>query len=152
MRALLALALSAALLAPAAQAQDVSAEPHYGSVRLAGGFLPDPHVTDVVAGGTVEVNRGRCTYGHVSHAPDVDFYYDGNGARTLYIYAVSGRDTIVLVNTPNGAWACDDDSYGDGDPILVIPAAASGLYNIWVGTYGDDMADATLFISEIDPR
>jgi hypothetical protein len=47
---------------------------------------------------------------------------------------------------------CDDDGYGDGDPIVVIPAAEAGLYNIWVGTYQDDMASANLYISEEDPR
>ena len=27
-----------------------------------------------------------------------------------------------------------------------------GLYNIWVGTYGNRNASATLYLSEIDPR
>lgn len=148
---LLVLLCAAFLLAPAAQAQDISADP-YHTVRLSGGFLPDPHETSLMAGGSTEVNKGRCTYGHVSTRPDVDFYYEGNGSRTLYVYAVSSEDTMILVNTPNGSWSCDDDGYGDLDPVLVIPKAASGLYNIWVGTYGSEMARSTLYISEIDPR
>jgi len=140
------------LAAPAAQAQDVLAEPTYGDVRLSVGFLPDPHETFVLAGGAVEVSRGLCTYGHVADAPDVDFYYDGDGSGPLYIYAISAEDTILLVNTPDGTWVCDDDSYGEGDPLLILPRAAGGLYNIWVGTYDREMAPSMLYISEIDPR
>jgi len=142
----------ALLAADRPQAQNISATPTYGDVRLTGGFLPDPHVTELTAGGSVDVARGSCTYGRVANAPDVDFYYEGNNRRTLYIYAVSDTDTMLLINTPNGTWTCDDDGYGDLDPILVIRDAPSGLYNIWVGTYGTDMAPARLFISEIDPR
>ena len=151
MRSLLFLA-ALALLAVPAQAQDVSADPTYGDVRLAEGFTPDPHVTELMAGGSTEVDLPGCTYGSVANAPDVDLYYTTSGGSDLYIYAVSGDDTTILVNTPNGTWVCDDDSYGDGDPIVVIRDAPAGLYDIWVGTYGDDMADATLYISEIDPR
>jgi hypothetical protein len=135
-----------------AKAQNISATPTYGNVRLSGGFLPDPHIVQLTAGGAVEVARGSCDYGHVANAPDIDFYYDGNGSRTLYIYAVSDSDTMLLVNRPNGSWTCDDDSYGDLDPIVVIRNAPSGLYNIWVGTYGSTTAPAMLYISEIDPR
>jgi len=155
MRPLLYLVLTGVLtLACAApsHAQRVSDPPTYGDVRLAGGFMPDPHLTRLTAGGGVAVNKGSCTYGRVAEAPDVDLYYDGNGARTLYIYAVASEDVTLLVNLPDGTWVCDDDSYGDRDPILVIPKADSGLYNVWVGTYGTDSAPARLYISEIDPR
>ena len=47
---------------------------------------------------------------------------------------------------------CNDDSFGDSDPFIVIPNAPSGLYDIWVGTYGSDPFGATLFISELDPQ
>jgi hypothetical protein len=152
MRFLLALAVLLTLGTSAAQAQDWTLDPTYGNVNLERGFLPDPHAVELTAGGSVDVNVGGCTYGHVANAPDVDFYYDTDGGADLYIYAVSGSDTTVLVNTPSGTWLCDDDGYGDGDPIVVISKAESGLYNIWVGTYGDEMASANLYISEVDPR
>ena len=152
MRALFALALILALAAPAAHAQDWSLEPTYGSVSLEEGFLPDPHTVELTAGGSVGVNVGSCSYGYVANAPDVDLYYDTEGGSDLYIYAVSGSDTTILVNTPSGTWMCDDDSYGDGDPIVYIPSAEAGLYNVWVGTSGDEMASADLYISESDPR
>lgn len=141
-----------ALAGPAAHAQDVSASPTYGDVRLSAGFLPDPHTTSLTAGGSISVSRGSCTYGHVASAPDVDLYYTGNGSNDLYIYARAGADITLLINTPNGTWVCNDDGLGDGDPVVVIPNAASGLYDIWVGTYGTSMTPATLYVSEIDPR
>ena len=148
----LLLIAAVALLAFPAQAQDVSASPTYGDVRLTGGFTPDPHVTELTAGGSVDVTISGCAYGEVANAPDVDLYYTASGGHDLYIYAVSSIDTTILINTPNGSWVCDDDSYDDGDPLVVIRNAPSGLYDIWVGTYGSSNGSATLFISEIDPR
>ncbi|WP_412069442.1 peptidase S1 [Rubrivirga sp. IMCC43871] len=151
MRSLLAFALLAFVAAPVL-AQNVSADPNFGDVRVEEGFPNDPYTIEVVAGGDIEPAVRGCDYGAITQAPDVDLYYDTSGSSTLYIYAVSGDDTTILVNLPDGNWACDDDSYDDGDPIVVIRGAESGLFNIWVGTYGDDPAEATLFISEIDPR
>jgi hypothetical protein len=145
-------ALGVLLGAPVAHAQDVGADPTYGSVTLARGFLPDPHTVDLTAGGSISVSRGDCDYGRVADPPDYDLYYESETVGALYISVISEEDTTLLVNTPDGRWRCDDDSYGDLDPILVIPKAASGLYDIWVGTYGEDLVSATLYISEVDPR
>jgi len=147
-----ALAL-AVLSAPAASAQDISLDPTYGNVRLAAGFLPDPHTVSLTAGGGIAVSMGECSYGYVATAPDVDFYYSGNGSNNLYIYARSGSDTTILVNQPNGNWLCNDDGFSSStNPLVYINGAPSGLYNIWVGTYASRTAPATLYISEIDPR
>lgn len=154
MRLISPLVLLAFLIALPTQseAQDISAEPTFGDVRLSAGFLPDPHVVELTAGGSIAVELGSCDYGFVANAPDVDFYYDGDGQQTLYVWVVSNDDTTLLINTPGNRWRCDDDSFGNLDPILVIPNAPSGLYNFWVGTYSDELARARLYISEIDPR
>lgn len=131
---------------------DYSLDPTYGRVTLAERFLPDPYSIDVVAGGTIELNMGECTYGYVANAPDFDLYYETSGSSPLYIYAVSGEDTTLLVNTPAGNWICNDDGYNGNNPLIVIPAGDGGLYDIWVGTYNGDTAGTTLYISEIDPR
>ncbi len=147
--------LVAALLlaAPFAQAQNHSLTPTYGSTTLARGFTPDPHSVALTAGGSQSVTISGCAYGKVANAPDYKVTYrNASRATTLYIYATSGSDTTLLVNLPDGSWTCDDDSYGDGDPLLVIRNPPSGLYDIWVGTYGSDTSSATLYISEIDPR
>jgi hypothetical protein len=152
--AILGAALAVAVLAaPSAAAQDISATPTYGNVRLSAGFLPDPRTVSLTAGGGIAVSMGECSYGYVANAPDVDFYYSGNGRNNLYIYARSGTDTTLLVNMPNGDWICNDDGLGEGtNPMIVLSRADSGLYNIWVGTYGNRNASATLYLSEIDPR
>lgn len=147
-----ALLVGALAVAPAS-AQSTGYDPTYGSVRLNAGFLPDPHTVSMTAGGAIALNMGECSYGHVAEAPDVNFYYTSNGSNTLYFYARSGSDTTLLVNEPDGSWVCNDDGLGEGtNPMIVLPGAGSGLYNIWVGTYGTSLAPATLYISEIDPR
>jgi hypothetical protein len=139
-------------VATPAFAQDWQLDPTFGSVELEEGFLPDPHEVTLTAGGSMTPGVSGCDYGNIAEAPDFDLYYESSGSSTLYIYAVSGSDTTILVNTPGQNWVCDDDSYGDGDPLVIIQNADGGLYDIWVGTYGDDTAEATLFISEVDPR
>jgi hypothetical protein len=139
-------------LVPAAEAQNVGATPNFGDVRLKEGFLPDPHSVAVTSGGSIEVDEGSCSYGYVSDAPDVDLYYTTSGGAGLYIFAEGDGDTVLLINTPSGDWVCDDDGHGDLDPILHFAGAEDGLYNIWVGSYGDENHAATLYVSEIDPN
>ena len=136
-----------------ARAQSPGASPTYGDVRLSAGFDQDPWAKHLIAGGGITPSMGGCSYGYVADAPDVDLYWDGSGS-TLYIYVMSKGDVdaTLLVNTPDGGWMCNDDSFGDSDPFIVIPNAPSGLYDIWVGTYGSDPFGATLFISELDPE
>lgn len=132
-------------------APDISLDPTYGDVSLDAGFRPDPHIVSLRAGGSLEVDVGSCTYGYVADAPDVDFYYDANNTAQLYFYVESDDDTTLLINRPDGSWVCDDDGHEGLNPLVHLAKPAGGLYNIWVGTYGDDLSDAQLFISEIDP-
>ncbi len=149
MRLLLA-ALALVLAAPLVQAQSVGEAPTYGTVSLRAGFTPDPHEMSITAGGSISVGISGCT-GKVSDAPDIDLTWRG-GSSTLYIYSMSDEDTTLLVNLPNGSWACDDDSLGDRNPLIIVRNAPSGLYNIWSGTYGSGLASTDVMISEIDPR
>ncbi|HYE94813.1 MAG TPA: hypothetical protein VD962_01280 [Rubricoccaceae bacterium] len=152
MRFTLLAALGLLLAAPAAYAQDYTADATYGEPYLEEGFTPDPQSISLTAGGGIRVNKSGCSYGYVANAPDVKLHYDTSGGSNLYIYAVADRDVTLLINTPSGRWVCNDDSFGNGDPILVFPGAEGGRYDIWVGTYGSDTAPARLYITEIDPR
>ncbi|MEL7362423.1 MAG: hypothetical protein AAFN13_10145, partial [Bacteroidota bacterium] len=127
---------------------NVGASPAYGNIDLAEGFTPDPYTLNLTAGGSVEVDHGGCTYGFVASAPDLDLDYTTTGRSTLYVYAEADSDVTLLVNLPDGSWVCDDDGLGGRNPLLAIPNAPSGHYDIWVGTYGDEMRSATLTISE----
>lgn len=150
---LLLCAVAALALTATASAQNPGLTAAYGEISLEGGFQPDPHVVELTAGGSESVSvTGACDYGVVAEAPDFEVSFEDSATGSLYIYAVSSEDTTILVNLPDGSWMCDDDSYGDGDPILEIENPGDGIYDIWVGTYGDDTAAATLGISEVDPR
>ena len=148
----LVLVLSIALTV---SAQDYSLDPSYGEVHLSAGFLPDPHVVALTAGGSVNLDRSRTVRGiyatgYVANAPDVDFYYTGDNRTTLTIWIDGfGEDTILLINDPDGNWFWDDDSAGGVDPEVVFRRARSGLYSIWVGSYfEDEYFDAEIIITE----
>lgn len=129
---------------------DASANPAFGEVSLRAGFTPDPHSIDMVAGGSIAISSvtDGCP-GSVATAPDYRLDYSGNGRNPLKFTFVSDTDTVLLINTSDGAWICDDDSDGDLDPRIVLNSAKSGIYDIWVGTIDGEMAHGTLSISEV---
>lgn len=107
MRSITALALLAfvATATSQASAQDISADPTYGDVRLSAGFTPDPHQISLTAGGSNPIKRGDCSYGNAASAPDVDLYWEGNGGTLArfkrssqqYRAEVFSRHLIVVV-------------------------------------------------------
>lgn len=142
-----ALAVSAA----PSMAQDWQASPTYGSVQLTTGFTPDPYQVNLTAGGSIDVSRslgGSCR-GFVANAPDFDLYYQAGNTFPLAISVTSNSDTTLVINGPDGRWYCDDDSGGGLNPSVVFNNPGTGLYDIWVGTYGTNLAPATLAISEL---
>jgi hypothetical protein len=85
----------------------------------------------------------------IGSAPDFNLTYTAGGL-PLYLSATSDSDLTLVVNTPSGEWACDDDGADSPlDPGLMWAKPTSGVYNIWVGHYeSGETADATLHISE----
>ncbi|MBR9824461.1 MAG: peptidase S1 [Alphaproteobacteria bacterium] len=140
-KTLAAAALIAASTAGAVVAQDWSLSPNFGGTSLNPGFLPDPYNVSIVAGGSVSAGNVGCS-GMISNAPDYRLQWGGGRIR---IGASSGSDTTLVINAPDGSWYCSDDVNGF-DPELVL--SGSGQYDIWVGTYGGGVADATLYFSE----
>lgn len=124
-------------------------EPHFGQIALNAGFLPDPHVRNVTAGGTHELRNcfsGGYT-GFVTVRPDFDLYWDGQSAR-LTIAVESGADAVLLVSDPQGRFFYNDD-YNGLNPALVFNNPAPGLYNIWIGSYdGSRRNPARLIFTE----
>ena len=56
----------AAIVATPAVAQTTSVQPHYGSITLDAGFIPDPHSVMVQAGGHQDAGRlGDGCWGYV---------------------------------------------------------------------------------------
>ncbi|WP_395942960.1 hypothetical protein [Brevundimonas sp.] len=131
-------------------APDTALEPNYGSVTLRTGFTPDPHEKSILAGGSIPASAAKSgCEGKVSAAADYQVQFEA-GDMDLTFLVESSDDTTLLINTPNGRWYCDDDSGGGMNPKVQITNPQSGRYDVWVGTYGDDMVQSTLKVSELD--
>jgi hypothetical protein len=136
-------------LAPAAHAQDPSLSATYADVSLSTGFTPDPYRIDLTAGGSIDASHlgSPCT-GSIARAPDVQLTYSA-GSLPLYLVVNAQADTTLVVNGPDGQWYCDDDSNGGTNPQVTWNSPRSGVYDIWVGTYGGGTTPAALFITEL---
>ncbi len=138
-----------------ATAQNYNAAPNYGTVQLTTGFLPDPRIISLQAGGNLPAQRlnSRCM-GWVTNRPDVRLIYRAGDTFPLIISANSAADTTLIVNAPDGSWHCNDDG-GNGplNPSITFRRPQSGRYEIWVGTYNrGPTAAARLSISEVSSR
>ena len=126
---------------------DWQLDPAYGTIELEAGFWPDPNTTNVLAGGEVGL-ESLGYHGFVAEAPDLDLHYAAGG-NSLYIYVTEqDDDTVLLVNDPSGNWHFNDDAIG-WQPGIEFSSPESGLYSIWIGTYGTGMVNAEIAISEI---
>lgn len=134
-------------------AQDTSANPLYGEVSLAAGFMPDPHKVQLQSGGSLEASDlgGSCS-GYIADAPDYRLRYDA-GSSPLIISVESGSDTTLIINAPDGSYYCDDDSGNGTNPSVRFAKPASGRYEIWIGTYASSSPQsAELNISELSSK
>jgi len=153
MKAVIATVAAVAALAAAgsAAAQDWRQPANYGAVTLYSGFTPDPFTVNVVSGGQIDAAAaisGSCR-GWISNAPDVELTYSA-GSLPLIISVSSSVDTTLVINGPDGRWYCDDDGGTQGlNPSLRWGSPPSGTYDIWVGSYRRENANATLSISEL---
>jgi hypothetical protein len=146
--AAVAMAAFAVSAAGVALAQDYSQQPAYGSVSLQAGFLPDPFLLNVDAGGGIDASRTIGCAGFVAVAPDFRLNY-APGSYPLTIGAVANGDTTIVINAPDGSWYCDDDSGGDLNPAVTFNQPMGGQYDIWVGTYSSgSLIPAQIVITE----
>ncbi len=122
----------------------------YGEVVLTAGFRPDPHRVSLTAGGTIPASgvSSSCS-GSIGEAPDYQVTYNA-GSLPLTIRTEAGTDTTLVVNGPDGNWYCDDDSGEGTNALLRFGKPGSGVYDIWVGTYGGGTNPANLVITELE--
>lgn len=148
MKKALLLAAAGLMLAGPAFAQSAHLTANYGEIRLNAGFTPDPYRVELYAGGGTSAAHlpGACI-GAISEAPDFEVTYSAGGL-PLAFRTVSRADTTLVINGPDGRWYCDDDSFGDGDAEVRFNRPQSGVYDVWVGVFGET-APATLLITEI---
>lgn len=105
-----------------------------GTLTLATGFRPDPTTASGVAGGSVDAaTKHPGCRGYIRAQPN-HVLRAGSAFGSLRILVNGGdADTTLLVQKPDGSFACDDDSEGY-DPIVRLETTA-GLHRIWVGSY-----------------
>lgn len=105
---------------------------------------------DVVAGGSIDL--GNCSsapgVGYVSEAPDFTLSYQRTGNYNVRFRAQGGCDTVLLINDASGNWYWDDDSGPDAQITLGNPQ--SGYIDVWVGTYNDELCNASLAMESFD--
>jgi hypothetical protein len=133
---------------PKGNAPDPSLNPTYGAVNLKAGFEPDPFKKKLDAGGPIRTNLGNVN-AFVARAPDFRLNYTA-GKFALTFQAESKADTTLLINLPNGQWIANDDGENTGlNPMIRLAKPMSGQYDVWVGTFGQETAPATLIITEL---
>lgn len=137
-------------------AQDFSLPPTFGVISITTGFLPDPNWIAVLAGGSnrgsyTDVATGGACNGYFADAPDMRVFYEAGDTYPLAFYVDSRDDTVLLVNTPDGAWHCNDDTVAL-NPAIEFDRPLAGQYDIWVGTFAPtdgEYPPATLGITEV---
>ncbi|UJR80205.1 hypothetical protein [Sandaracinus amylolyticus] len=98
------------------------------------GFSTDANVITGTASGARAANAlsSECV-GAIGDEPTLVLHasapFDG-----LELRVTSSADTTLVVQHPDGTFACDDDSGGSRNP-RVAGAFAEGAHQVWVGTY-----------------
>ncbi len=159
--------IGASLVSAQTGSLDYRANPVYGSKELSAGFSNDPlqlpevqvrhprdtedwiQTDDEVDVQAQDIGQG-CT-GYTSEAPTYRLQWTGRSSR-LRIFFESNADTTLIINDPNGAWLCSDDSYNTTNPTITFTRPLAGQYDIWVGSYSRERATGVLTISERDLR
>lgn len=150
---LLCLMLLPGMLAAAQSGLDSSLESNYGVYTIEAGFLPDPWIFPMYSGGDVDAGRqnlGVGCSGNVTSQPDLVIDW-ATASQNLHIFFVGMDDTTLIVELPDGSYACNDDTVGT-DPSVNISNPAGGDYSIWVGTFGaaNDYVPGYLMVTEFE--
>ncbi len=127
---------------------DASMRATYGEITLRSGFTPDPHRIGLTAGGQVPAsNVSSACAGSIATAPDYQVTYT-SGSFPLVFRTEASSDTTLVVNGPDGQWYCNDDGWHSNNAQVRFDKPSSGVYDIWVGTYGGGTTPATLLVTE----
>ena len=109
------------------------AAPSFGQIDLNAGFMPDPYVRNITAGGGYDLAGcfgANGWGGSVASKPDFDLYWNGSSAQ-LTIAVNTNADAVLLINAPDGQWY-----YSDDPSAITFSNPQMGLYDIWIGAYG----------------
>ena len=152
---LAALALGAVAAASSAASAQETDGPR--TIKLDAGFETDPTTIDLISGGDFAASeKAEGCVGFIADGPDLRLSFkarDMANALPLYITAQSDHDTTLVIKAPDGKFYCNDDTVEGTDPVVVFGPAQGGDYDIWVGSFDQDLYhDATVSISEVGVR
>ena len=121
------------------------------------GNMEIPTTLDLISGGDFSASdKAEGCVGFIAEGPDLRLTFSAKemaNALPLYITAQSDQDTTLVIKAPDGKFYCSDDTVNGTDPVVVFGPAQDGEYDIWVGSFDQDLYhDATLSISELGVR
>ncbi len=132
----------------------LDAPPAAGVITFGGPPLPDPTLQRTAIAGRVSTAQalgGVCvgeTDGYLDAAPAFNIAYTPTGAGLLRLFFLARDDAVMAVRTPDGRWYCDDDTGGDSDPLIDIPAPPGGTYQVWLGSFSiGNYVSGTLYVT-----
>lgn len=109
---------------------------NFGTISLAPGFMPDPHVAAGVSGGNIDASTLNPTCrGHISSRPDHLFVAGGQFNLVRFIINAGSNDTTLVIRKPDGSFLCDDDGAGNGTNPAVQAMLMPGTYQVFIGSY-----------------
>lgn len=124
---------SLGIAAPQSSAQAVG--PAFISINPEAGLPLDPFILSLQAGGPIEastVAKG-CT-GYITKNPVVTIDYKGK-ADLLKMFFYSDGDPVLVIQTPEGKFVCNDNTNAALlDPLVMLTKPAAGRYAIWLGS------------------
>lgn len=106
------------------------AQPNFGTVVFG-------QATRVASGGWIDARRlglpPTCV-GSITASPDVNvMVYQPTWAR--FFVEAPGEDTTLIIQSPDGSFACNDDAFGGINPGLDFSVAQPGVYHVWIGGF-----------------
>jgi hypothetical protein len=132
--AILALLMATAALAQDSATADEDAPAAYITLNLDAGHPLDPFLVSVNGGGDVDASTlsEECS-GYINADPTVTLNWTGE-AEMLEAFFYSDHDPVLVIETPDGEYLCNDDAHALLlDPVVEIDEPAPGQYSIWVG-------------------
>lgn len=125
------------------------AAPLYGNVSVRAGFRPDPALLTGSAGGPLQASvvDSSCR-GWITPQPS-HLVMAQSGFPNLRFVVSASHDTTLVVQYPDGRFACNDDGGGSLNPLIEGPTGP-GPIRVWVGSYSSGRAGPyTLGVTEL---
>jgi S1-C subfamily serine protease len=131
---------------------DYSLEPGYETLELVS-RMGASVTRQAYAGGAVDVGElGIGCSGYAMQAPDFRIRWSGDTASLRLMFEADevGDDAVLIVNTPDGEWICNDDGHETTlNPQLDLRGYPEGVFDVWIASFWQvDYFSGTFTITE----